>query len=218
MPIQRLIGGYKKFRAEIFPTKKKNLLRLAAEGQHPEVCMIACSDSRVMPETVMRLEPGQVFSIRNVANLVPPYREEERHYETGAALEYAVQVLKVKHVVVLGHTHCGGIRALMGDAPDTGVDSSFIPGWISLAEKAKRGVMASRPEADPETRQRICERDAILVSLENLTTYPWINAKVQAGEIALHGWYIDIATADIQAFNPKTDRFEAIDVIEALGA
>lgn len=216
MPIRKLIEGYRHFRAETFPTKRDRLQQLVAEGQHPEVCMIACSDSRVSPATVMEVEPGQIFSIRNVANLVPPYNEHDKYHETGAALEYAVQVLKVRHIIVLGHAHCGGIQALMGGAPTTGVNPGFITPWVALVETAKRRVMATLHDADEPTRQRACEQNAVLVSLENLMTYPCIQSKVGKGEIKLHGWYIDIATAELQGFNARTNLFEPVDVAETL--
>lgn len=210
MPINKMLSGYVRFRDDVF--KKNHLLyeSLVNEGQKPKVCLIACSDSRVAPSTFLQSDPGDLFTVRNVANLVPPYEVDDGHHGTSAALEFAVQVLKVEHIVVMGHSHCGGIKAMMGKAGPTGVEPSFIPPWVSLVEVAHRRVLATMPGLSEEQEERCCERQAVLVSLENLMTFPCIRKNVANGKVTLHGWYIDILSGQLSGFNAESNRFEVL--------
>jgi carbonic anhydrase len=198
--------GYRSYRDGSYELSRPLIEDLVARGQHPEVAVIACSDSRVDPAILFQADPGDLFVIRNVANLVPPMELEGTYHGTSAALEFAVLGLGVKHLMVLGHAHCGGIKAMM--APDAGDNSySFLPSWVSMLAAAHRRVLATMSQADEEARTRACEQNAVLVSLENLTTFPWVRERVESGALQLHGWYVDIAGPELSAYDGKVGKF-----------
>lgn len=186
---KELIAGYKRFQGGYLKDNRKRLDALT-EGQSPRICLVSCCDSRVDPATVFDTHPGDLFVIRNVANLVPPYEEEGLFHSTSAALEFAVTGLMVQHIVVLGHANCGGIRALMDKGPNDG-SNSFIDRWMSIAEPVRQ-ALNSMPDVSREERYASCERHAIAHSLRNLMTYPWINSRVQDAVLSLHGWHYDL--------------------------
>lgn len=200
MTIRKLITGYKNFYARNFaqanPTYKK-----LAEGQSPRVAMIACSDSRVDPSIITDADLGEIFVIRNVANLVPPYQPDDHTYHgTSAALEFAVNNLKVEHIVVLGHSKCAGIRALLADTPHTG-EQSFVHSWMRIADDVKQEICSKHAQLPIEEKAYLSERKAIERSLANLTTFPWIRDKIAAGELALHGWHFDLDEGDLSCYD-----------------
>jgi len=207
--VDKLLDGYRRFRTGAFQESKPLIQELVTKGQRPQVAVIACSDSRVEPATLFQTDPGDLFMIRNVANLVPPLEEDGKFHGTSAALEFAVKGLNVKHVVVLGHAHCGGVKAMMNADTDTS-EFTFVTNWVSMLAAAHRRVLATMSGADEETRTRACEQNAVLVSLENLTTFPWVRERVEAGELQLHGWYIDIATADLSVYDGAQGKFEPV--------
>ncbi|WP_149540189.1 carbonic anhydrase [Siccirubricoccus phaeus] len=186
--MQRLIEGYRRFREETWPQQRARYEALAAAGQAPETLVIACSDSRVDPAVIFSAAPGELFVVRNVANLVPPYMPDAAFHGTSAALEFAVRVLQVKRVVVMGHAQCGGIRALLEGAPPEAKD--FVAGWIQIAARARERVL----RCDPAERQEECEREAIRLTLENLMTFPWVAQAVAEGRLTLHGMHFGVAT------------------------
>lgn len=205
-----LIEGFHRFRAQHYADEDALYRQLVQEGQTPKILVVACCDSRVDPALVLNCAPGDLFVIRNVANLVPPAenRSGGRH-GTSAALEYAVGILKVEHIVVLGHAHCGGIRALMsgihGDS-----EESYINSWMRVANDVLVGVERDMPEASKYERERACEQRAILGSLENLMTFPWVRESVSEGRLTLHGWYFDMENGALLGYNPATLRFETL--------
>ncbi|MEQ8505473.1 MAG: carbonic anhydrase [Rhodospirillales bacterium] len=207
--VDKLIEGYRRFRTGAFQESKPLIQELVAQGQRPQVAVVACSDSRVEPATLFQTDPGDLFMIRNVANLVPPLEEDGKFHGTSAALEFAVKGLNVKHVVVLGHAHCGGVKAMMNADTDTG-EFTFVAHWVSMLAAAHRRVLATMSGADEETRTRACEQNAVLVSLENLTTFPWVRERVEAGELTLHGWYIDIATGELSTYDGAQGKFQTV--------
>lgn len=207
--VDKLIEGYRRFRTGAFQESKPLIQELVAQGQRPQVAVIACSDSRVEPATLFQTDPGDLFMIRNVANLVPPLEEDGKYHGTSAALEFAVKGLNVKHVVVLGHAHCGGVKAMMNADTDSG-EFTFVANWVSMLAAAHRRVLATMSGADEETRTRACEQNAVLVSLENLTTFPWVRERVEAGELTLHGWYIDIATGELSTYDGAQGKFQTV--------
>ncbi len=183
-----LIAGYRRFRATAWPARRQLLEQLAEHGQHPRAMVIACADSRVDPAMIFDAAPGEIFVIRNVANLVPPCQPDGAYHGTSAALEFGVLGLGVKDLIVMGHGQCGGVQALLAggaDAPD-----SFIGPWMRLAEPARRRTLACHP-ADP---QLVCEQETVRLSLENLQTFPWINERVADGRLRLHGAHYAIRT------------------------
>jgi len=175
--IERLKAGFRAFRS-IHYEARPEIYQELADGQHPEVLLIACSDSRVDPAILLNAQPGELFVVRNVANLVPPYEPDGRHHSTSAAIEFAVRDLKVRHVVILGHSRCGGIKALR-----EGVEGrDFIGPWTSLAAEACRGTH-NLAEA---------EQAAIAASLANLAAFPWVRERMDTGELFAHGWWFDL--------------------------
>jgi carbonic anhydrase len=200
----RLIDGYRSFLDDRF-ARERNRYETLAEGQAPEVMVIGCCDSRVSPEVIFDASPGELFVARNVANLVPPYETQGDFHGTSAALEFAVQALRVKHIVVLGHARCGGIRAFADDtAPLSPGD--FIGRWMSLVKPA--GERLGPPTGDFETYLAQLELAAIENSLRNLMTFPCVKILVERGKLKLHGAYFGVATGVLMVRNPQTGSFE----------
>jgi carbonic anhydrase len=205
--IARFLSGFKEFQRTYFCGDDQIFSGLK-ENQAPKVLVIACSDSRVDPAILMGCEPGDMFVVRNVANLVPPYEKFPGHHGVSAAVEYAVKVLQVEHVIVLGHSGCGGIQALM--APDSEALGEFIAPWVKIAEPALREVSEKLPNKDDALRQCACEQASVLVSLENLLTFPWIFDRVMTGRVYLHGWYFDMKRGELLSYLPETGTFEPL--------
>ncbi|MBS9716058.1 carbonic anhydrase [Pseudohalocynthiibacter aestuariivivens] len=201
---ERLVQGYQRFRDGYFIENKEKLAALAME-QKPRIALLSCCDSRVDPTTVFDAAPGDLFVIRNVANLAPPYEQEGVFHGTSAALEFAVTGLEVSHIVVLGHANCGGIRALMDKSPSDD-KTSFIDRWMTIAAPVREHICASGEMPDEE-RYATCERQAIAHSLRNLMTYPWVKTRVNAGTLSLHGWHYDLAEGTLSSLDPETKSF-----------
>ena len=179
--MDRLIEGYRRFRAETWPAQRERYEALAA-GQSPETLVLSCSDLRVDPQTVFGAAPGELFVVRNIAGLAPPYQPDAAYHGTSAALEFGVRVLEVAKIVVLGHVACGGVRALVEGAPPEARD--FVAPWMEMA----RPVLDAEPRplgADVLDR---CELGVVRLTLGNLMTFPWIAERVGAGKLALHGY------------------------------
>jgi carbonic anhydrase len=187
--MDELIAGYRRFRAETWPQQRARFEELAAAGQRPHTMVIACSDSRVDPQMIFSAGPGELFVLRNVANLVPPYMPDAKFHGTSAAVEFAVRVLKVGRIVVMGHALCGGIAAVLNGAPPEVQD--FVAGWISIAQRARD--VALRCD-DPSLRQEVAEHEAVRISLANLMTFPWVAEAVAEARLTLHGAHFGVAT------------------------
>jgi carbonic anhydrase len=187
--MDELIAGYRRFRAETWPRERARFEDLAATGQRPHTMVIACSDSRVDPQMIFAAAPGELFVVRNVANLVPPYLPDALFHGTSAGVEFAVRVLQVARIVVMGHALCGGIRALLDGPPAEPLD--FVAGWMGIARRARD--VALRCDV-PDQRQEIAEHEAVRISLENLMTFPWVAEAVAAGRLSLHGAHFGVAT------------------------
>jgi carbonic anhydrase len=205
--VDKLVQGYCSYRDGAYEKSRPLIEDLVERGQHPEVAVIACSDSRVDPAILFQADPGDLFVVRNVANLVPPMEEEGTYHGTSAALEFAVLGLGVKHLVVLGHAHCGGIKLMMDAQPGTS-SFKYVSPWVSMLAAAHRRVLATMGQADEQERTRACEQNAVLVSLENLTTFSWVRERVEAGELQLHGWYVDIAVPQLSAYDWESGKFK----------
>jgi carbonic anhydrase len=201
--MDKLIEGYRRFRATQWPERQAMFEGLAKDGQSPRALVVACSDSRVDPLMIFGQAPGQLFIVRNVANLVPPYRPDARAHATSAALEFGVRVLQVPEIIVLGHAMCGGIQALL-QGPPIPVDDFLAP-WMRIAEPAKHRALACRP-ADPQTA---CEHEAVRLSLENLMTFPWIAERVKDGRLRTFGATFDIRTG-VLAFLDAEGKFQPV--------
>ena len=210
-PIAKLTNGFRVFREGPFQDQRATYEALVDQGQKPKIVVVACSDSRVDPAIVLQADPGDLFIVRNVANLVPPYEREGHYHGTSSALEYAVQHLDVEHIIVLGHAHCGGVRSLFEKRAQESDGNHFVPVWMSLVESAYLRVEGTMPDAPLKVKARVCEQSAVLVSLENLMTFPFIRQRVGDGRLRLHGWHIDIRTCDLHVYDPARQQFEAVD-------
>lgn len=191
--MNRLIDGYRHFRATTWPEHRDLYEELAARGQRPRTLVIACSDSRADPALIFGAGPGELFVIRNVANLVPPFEPDDMHHGTSAALEFGVRRLEVEDIVVMGHAMCGGIQALLTGPDDPTWD--FVGGWIRMARAAADRVLACTPV---EEAQSACEHESVRLTLTNLMTFPWIRDRVRAGTLTLHGAFFDIRTGRLE--------------------
>jgi carbonic anhydrase len=188
--MDRLLEGYRRFRAEVWPVQRGRYEALSKEGQRPETLIVACSDSRVDPDTVFSAVPGELFVVRNVAGLVPPYHPDATYHGTSAALEYAVRVLRVGRIVVLGHSQCGGVRAMVEGAPGEARD--FVEPWMRIAAPALQAAAGHGGDICGH-----CEVEVVRLSLANLTTFPWIAAAVAAGRLQLAGFRFDIGAGEL---------------------
>jgi len=210
--IQKLIKGFNDFRHHYFKERQGLYTHLVRHGQRPKVAVIACADSRVDPAIVLQVEPGDIFAIRNVANLIPPYddNDDQAYHGTSAALEFAVTKLGVDHVVVFGHAYCAGIQAMI-DAQEGAPESGrFVRLWTSIAAKAYTRAQAENPDAQGEDLARCCEKEAVLVSLENLRGYPFVEDGLNAGTLEIHGWYLDIAKGELSSYDPASKTFTTL--------
>lgn len=187
--MERLFAGYRRFRSEIWPGERERYETLARAGQQPETLVVACSDSRVDPQTVFGASPGELFVLRNIAGLVPPYEPDSHAHGTSAALEYGVRVLKVKRIVILGHARCGGVKAMVEGAPEEARD--FVEPWMAIAREALAPIPESHACDDVLAHYGA---KVVRLSLENLHSFPWIARAVGRGELALHGCSFDVMT------------------------
>ena len=203
--IAKLIDGFAAFRETYFAADNDLFQRLVSGGQAPKVLVVACSDSRVDPAILTGAEPGELFVIRNVANLIPPYHGAGTYHGTRAALEFSVCDLEVEHIVLLGHSRCGGIRSLMAPAADSG--GTFMRAWMGMVSDACR---TEAPAGDDDSQARATEKAALLMSLANLEQFPWVADRVQAGTLTLHAWYFDLEQGALLGWDPGQERFLAL--------
>lgn len=204
--ISRMIGGYQKFRETYF-CGESELFRRLKDGQTPKTLVIACSDSRVDPALLTGSEPGDIFVIRNVASLVPPYEPDPSHHGVSAALEYAVKILQVNNIIVLGHSQCGGIRELM--CRENYHQTEFIGTWLTIAASAREEVRTRLGHLPLRQQLRACEQAALLLGIENLLTFPWVRSRVEAGTLSLHAWYFHIGRGRLFHYDPAKAAFAA---------
>jgi carbonic anhydrase len=205
---QHLLAGYRSFTAQRLPTEQSRFRELAERGQSPEVMVIGCCDSRVSPEVIFDARPGELFVVRNVANLVPVYQPDSGAHGVSAALEYAVSVLRVKHIVVLGHAQCGGIRAFIDNSAPLS-PGDFIGKWMAMFIKPGEQVERRDHETMQDFTVRI-EKAAVFRSLENLMTFPFVRAPVERGNISLHGAYFGVAEGSLFVLDPVTKEFRSV--------
>ncbi|AIL12481.1 hypothetical protein IM40_01380 [Candidatus Paracaedimonas acanthamoebae] len=207
---EMLVQGYENFRDSYFNGGNSLYEKLVEEGQKPKILMIACSDSRVDPAIVLGCQPGDLFVVRNVANLVPPCESDQGYHGTSAALEFGIKALKIKHVVLFGHTRCGGIQSLFEVAQENKEKLSFIEKWMGLARPAFEKVQQEHAHLSLEDKITTCEQYSLLNSLENLMSFDWIQTKVKAKQLFLHAWYFDIQTGLIYAHDTYINDFKPL--------
>jgi carbonic anhydrase len=203
---ERLLAGYRNFMAGRYSAESVRYRSLARDGQSPETMVIACCDSRAAPETIFDAGPGELFVLRNVANLVPPYAPDGQHHGTSAALEFAVQSLKVKSIVVMGHGRCGGISAALNPAAEPLSPGDFIGKWMGLVAPAAEAITGNALLTASE-RQTALERISIRFQIENLRTFPCVKILEEKGRLTLHGAWFDISSGELWVMDPKTGDF-----------
>ncbi len=202
-----MIDGYRRFRTTDWAQEHQRWANLA-EGQSPRVMVLACSDSRVEPAVIFDATPGEMFVVRNVAALAPPYETTPGHHGVSAALEFAVTQLEVEEIVVMGHGLCGGCAAALTgqfDGSESG-EGKFIADWVSLLDEARLAVRATHPSLDAGAYTEM-EFQAIKVSLANLRSFPWIADREAAGTLSLHGCHFSIADGRLHMLNEAEDTF-----------
>ena len=199
-----LTSGYRRFRTHRWPAAKAEYEALATHGQKPHTLVVACSDSRADPALIFDAAPGELFVVRNVANLVPPYQPDGQLHGVSAALEFGVKVLNVSRIVVMGHAYCGGVHAMLNGAPETCND--FVAPWVAQATPVVRLICESFPG---EEMERLAEETVVRLSLENLRTFPWIAEREAAGELTLSGLHFGIADGVLTALSGP-GRFEPL--------
>ena len=173
--------------------------------------IVSCCDSRVEPALILDAAPGDLFVVRNVANLIPPYGPDAGYHGTSAALEFGVKGLGVEHIVVMGHSQCGGIHALLHGEVSALPGDEFIGQWVSITDATRRQVLADHPNAPDAEKQKALEQRSISTSLGNLRSFPFIAERETAGTLSLHGWYFDIDSGDLMIYRVERDSFEKID-------
>jgi len=205
-----LVNRFHGWKATAFSENRAWYRRLADEGQRPRAMVISCCDSRVHVTSIFGADSGEFFIHRNIANLVPPFNPDGDHHGTSAAVEYAVRALKVAHLIVMGHSQCGGVAGChamcTGHAPELEEKTSFVGTWLNMLRPGFERVK-DLPE---ESRVTALEKEAIVVSLENLMTFPFVKAALEAGDMTLHGLYQDIGAGGLEQYNPANGLFEAV--------
>jgi len=208
--IDRLLDGYKAFRRGAWEDDRAHHVEQAERGQSPKVMVVACCDSRVDPATILGAKLGELFVVRNVANLVPPFEPHGDYHGTSAALEFAVTGLGVGHIVVLGHARCGGVEAFLKRAFDPGSGGHFIAKWMSIMNAVRGRVLGENRGQPDDVIRRALEEASVLNSLDNLLTFPFIRDPVSKGELRLHAWYFDIASGELQVFDAERKAFAPV--------
>ncbi|MEM7319947.1 MAG: carbonic anhydrase [Pseudomonadota bacterium] len=203
-----LVQRYHGWKATSYQENKMWFRRLASEGQHPRAMVISCCDSRVHVTSIFGADQGEFFIHRNIANLVPPYEPDGAYHGTSAAVEYAVTALKVAHLIVLGHSQCGGVQGCLdmckGKAPDLEKKDSFVGRWLDILKPSFDAVSGVEDGAE---QARLFERQAVVTSLENLMTFPFVKSSVEEGVLSLHGLRTDIGEGGLECLDPATQKF-----------
>ena len=202
--IEKFVSGYSSFQQQYF-SDQQTLFDSLRESQRPTTLLIGCCDSRVDPMLLTGSDPGDLFIIRNIANLVPPCSPDAPPGVT-SGIEFAVCNLEVERIIVLGHARCCGIRALLNPRQIT-PETNFVERWMRIAEPVRQSVLRDLANKSSEQQHKACEMASILHSLDNLLTYPWLKRRAEEGKLMLHGWYVDIDTGALLAYSPRQQEF-----------
>ena len=206
-----LLQRYHGWKATTYSENQAWYRRLASEGQRPRAMVISCCDSRVHVTSIFGADQGEFFIHRNIANLVPPFKPDGDYHGTSAAIEYAVTALNVAHLIVLGHSNCGGVQGCIdmckGNAPELEEKASFVGRWMDIL-RPKYGLVVD--ETDPEEQARQLEKHSVVTSLENLMTFPFIKERVDQGVLSMHGLWTDIGEGGLESYNPTAKEFQAV--------
>ena len=203
-----LVQRYYGWKATTFANNKSWYHKLAEDGQHPRAMIISCCDSRVHVTSIFGSDAGEFFIHRNIANLVPPFKEDQDYHGTSAAIEYAVKTLKIPHIIVLGHSTCGGVQSsfdyFSGNNPNLHKDSNFVASWLEILRPSYEKISSDLSESE---KIKLLEKSTVLTSIENLTTFPFIKEAIKNETISLHGLWHDIGTGDLMFFDNKLNQF-----------
>ncbi len=212
MALERLLKGFADFRVGYYQEHLDLFEKLATEGQSPKILIIGCSDARVDPGILTQTKPGDIFTVRNVAAMVPPaqYPPDDRQHGTSAAIEFAVRGLGVEHIVVLGHALCGGIGALVDGSGGAYAHYDYLSTWTAVAQRTRDVVVEELKGRSRDEVTRAVEQAAVLNSVSNLMGYRWIEERVKAGKLTLHAWWFNLTVGQLYAFNPETLKFAAV--------
>lgn len=208
--INRIIGNSKKFKDLYFKENKKNFTKIVTEGQSPDTLFITCSDSRVMPSLLTDTKEGDLFVIRNVGNFIPPFNPDTEYHGTATGIEYAVQELEVKNIIVCGHTYCGACAALHAEENE---HTPHITKWLKLGEKAKQDVLEvtkKKPNITHEERDRLTEQFSLINQLENLQTYPHVKERIKSKSLKIFGWYYRLEDGTIEQYDQENKEFKPL--------
>jgi len=208
--VPELMDGYRRFMTGRYPQEAALYEALAEGGQKPKTMVIACCDSRVDPAAIFSANPGQLFIVRNVANLVPPFEPHGDYHGTSAALEFGVTGLEVETILVMGHARCGGVRAFVEGFYDGAPKHGFIDRWMSLLKSARTEALRETADEPIDVQAQALEHAAVRCSIENLETFPFIKDRVTAGGLRLRGAYFDIADGRLLALDPDSGCFGAV--------
>jgi carbonic anhydrase len=196
---KKILCGYQKFREKYSSSDSSILQYLSAYGQHPQIMVISCCDSRVDPALILQCDPGDLFVVRNVANIVPPFEKDDSHHGTSAALEFAVRFLNIKHLILLGHSQCSGIQTLLNQ--ENATHNDFISNWVSLVD------MEHCKHKEPDDYAKL----ALKQSHKNCLSFPWIKEKVTTSKLTIHLWFFDIKQGQIFRYCDNTHEYQALD-------
>jgi len=207
--IEDILKGHETFKQVKFRANEDRFKKLVSEGQNPKALFVGCSDSRVMPNMITGTSAGDLFIIRNIGNLVPPFSPDSDFHSTAAAIEYAVGVLGVSDIIVSGHSHCGAIKSLYKDLKPSPENIHTIK-WLELGKNAKEQAMALFPDASKDELLFETEKLSIIFQLENLLTYPGVKRGVDEGKLFLHGWHYDLESGDILYYDDSELEFKIL--------
>ena len=208
--IGKLISGFRVFKATTFQRQKETIQHFIEQGQKPSTLIISCSDIRISPAEIFATNPGEVYMVSNIGGLVPKYNATGVHGIL-SAIEYAITILQVENVIVLGHAKCDGIKMIMSDKfTATNGLSESMKTWLSIASEARDAVKKEMSDKSEEHQQQSCEHESVIISLRNLLGYPYVSKRMSEKKLSIFGWHFDIETGDIMAFNPDTGFFDPI--------
>jgi carbonic anhydrase len=204
---EKLADRYRRFHHRHFLPNAEEYEELATHGQSPDAMVISCSDSRVDPETIFSAMPGEMFVVRNVANLVPPYETGGKFHGVSSAIEFAVLNLRIKHLIIMGHSGCGGVKAALDQSAAIQTEAQFISRWMSMLDDARLKVLAAHQNSPHHEKSAALEKEGIKNSIRNLRTFPFVADAENRGKLSLHGAYFDIATGTLSVLNHSRGEF-----------
>jgi carbonic anhydrase len=204
---EKLTDRFRRFKHRHFVPNADQYEELATYGQSPDVMIISCCDSRVDPETIFTAMPGELFVVRNVANLVPPYETGGKYHGVSTAIEFAVLNLRVKHIIVMGHSGCGGVKAALDQSAAIQTEAQFISRWMSMLDDARLRVVSAHQMAPQSEKLKLLEMEGIKTSIGNLRSFPFVKEFEEKGRLSLHGAYFEIATGTLSVLNHSRGEF-----------